>query len=472
MRGLRNSSWFLPSISLCLFYSLAWSFSPLRSWRNIFENSHQDRLIFNKEVIEDGGHPFVQLYGSPFGEDRGKKSFSASAASYWHDPVLFLEHGEDDETVSASKLSRLFNKEEKQPLQLLRSDLLRIYGSKSAGNKDHHVTFVCEIPRATTAKLEIIKDSTNNPISIDVDVVEDTKSGLMVKKGRHYKWASLTNYGSLPRTYSHPLVPDIYTHRLGDGDPIDALEICPTMEPCESGELYKVRILGALAMRDGNATDWKIISLRDGCFNHPSDELSDITSLGLDTIHVLPSHDLNNKDDAESLNPLMNLEDDIGNDAGDNFNEAFYSTGPIFDNAANDGPLTRSFLYFIRRGIDNGDNRFIDAAKSYFNPLLNSLKVWFKHYKRPIEKYMNGSQEMARLGGTPNKFDLSGKWADASTAYNVVQMHHQNWCLLLLPALQGLSKKIPEIGIDLDSGKDDLRRLQDWKNDCQLYILN
>jgi len=477
-KGIRKSAWFFPSIFLCLIYLFFWSISPLRR-SSIFENSQVElRLIFSKVVSEKGRsdvNQVIQLYGSNFEEDRIKKSYSAtaSAASFWHDPALYLEEdGDLYRTASTAKLSRSLHKRKES--KLLRSDSetgsVSSKSTETKSNTNHIVSFVCEIPRGSTAKFEIVKDVTNNPIIIDTELMEDITRGEMVKKGRHYKWPSLVNYGSLPRTYSHPLVPDMYTHRLGDGDPLDALEICPTMEPCESGELYNVLILGALAMRDGNTTDWKIITLREKCFNLPSDKLTDIANLGLNTIH-LSSHQLTRRDGLQaSSSQILNFEEsgEVIN-VDDNLDDAFnVDIGPIFDEGANDGPLFRSFIYFVRREIDDGNNRFIDAAKRYFNPLLSLLKIWFKQYKRPIEKYMVGNDEIVQLGGEPNRFDLSGKWVDASSAYNVVQVHHKNWCLVLRPVLQGQALRLPEVGIDLSIGINNLLRLKDWNDDCQL----
>jgi inorganic pyrophosphatase len=44
---------------------------------------------------------------------------------------------------------------------------------------------------------------------------------------------------------------------VGDDDPIDAIELSD--EPCEMGKVYRVKVLAALGMIDGNETDWKVI---------------------------------------------------------------------------------------------------------------------------------------------------------------------------------------------------------------------
>jgi inorganic pyrophosphatase len=476
---LLNSSWFFPSLLLCLIYSLIWLISPLRqvvSKNNIFTKKSGSRLIFNKVSLgEKGLNHRIHLYGSTFEDIDTSKRVISAAVSYWHDPVLFLQEIDKDllvsqtELVSQAKLSRI-SYTVGQHKQLIKSDLLRGVQDETIGSKnnvinDKFVTFICEIPRGTTAKLEIKKEEINNPIAIDIEfeIADESSRHEKIKKGRHYKWASLVNYGSLPRTYSHPTFLDIYTHRLGDGDPIDALEICPSMEPCESGELYKVKILGALPMRDGNTTDWKVIVLREDCFSIPTDKLTDISELGLDMISLSPvesERDVFLQEEVEEVKveeELLLTDDAI--------------TGPIFEKEVDDGLLRNSFLYFIRRGIDDGEGKFINEAKRYFVPLLKTIKEWFKQYKRDIVKKVNGNKEILSLSGEANKFDFNGKWIDATIASKVVQMHHKNWCLLLHPVLQG-EKKFEEIGINLDTEENHKERVRDWIEDCNESIIN
>lgn len=125
--------------------------------------------------------------------------------------------------------------------------------SHSSGTIEGHVlNFVCEIPIGSLAKMEIQKTLLYNPI------MQDTKND----QPRYYPWASLVNYGALPQTYEHPDIRDIFTNVGGDGDPLDAVDLDP--QPCFTGEVYPVRILGALALMDEDATDWKIITARVG----------------------------------------------------------------------------------------------------------------------------------------------------------------------------------------------------------------
>jgi inorganic pyrophosphatase len=121
----------------------------------------------------------------------------------------------------------------------------------TAGNGDKLFHFICEIPKGTTAKMEIHKSFEHNPI------VQDTKKGKL----REYKYkpeaGSTCNYGALPQTWEDPSTPHPDTQAGGDNDPIDVLQI--NDRPCTIGEIYKVRVLGTLAMVDDGETDWKLI---------------------------------------------------------------------------------------------------------------------------------------------------------------------------------------------------------------------
>jgi inorganic pyrophosphatase len=110
--------------------------------------------------------------------------------------------------------------------------------------------FVCEIPKGTTAKMEINKEAEFNPI------IQDTKDG----KPRFYKYkpevGSLVNYGALPQTWEDPNTPDTLTNVGGDNDPIDVLQV--NAQPCQIGDIQRVYVLGAFALVDDGETDWKV----------------------------------------------------------------------------------------------------------------------------------------------------------------------------------------------------------------------
>jgi len=114
------------------------------------------------------------------------------------------------------------------------------------------VNVVNEIPRFTNAKLEINKEEKMNPIK------QDTKNGkvrfitnVFPKKG--YIW----NYGAIPQTWESTEVEDKLVGCKGDNDPIDAIEIGSATK--RTGEVYRAKILGGIAMIDGGECDWKIL---------------------------------------------------------------------------------------------------------------------------------------------------------------------------------------------------------------------
>jgi inorganic pyrophosphatase len=128
-------------------------------------------------------------------------------------------------------------------------DIPLIAGTDREGDKLFH--FVCEIPKGTVAKMEIHKSFEWNPI------VQDTKKGKL----REYKYnpevGSLCNYGALTQTWEDPTSITKDTGVGGDNDPIDVMQI--NEKPCTVGQIYKVRVLGTLALVDGDETDWKLI---------------------------------------------------------------------------------------------------------------------------------------------------------------------------------------------------------------------
>lgn len=114
--------------------------------------------------------------------------------------------------------------------------------------------FVCEIPKGTTAKMEINKDAEFNPI------IQDTKKGKL----RYYQYnpevGSLVNYGAIPQTWEDPKHIEPATGKGGDNDPIDVLQL--NHEPCVMGSVQVVRVLGTFALVDGGETDWKVLVVR------------------------------------------------------------------------------------------------------------------------------------------------------------------------------------------------------------------
>lgn len=110
-------------------------------------------------------------------------------------------------------------------------------------------TFVCEIPAGTREKYEINKWAARNAI------MQDIKHDHLRLYYEPIPW----NYGAIPQTYESPQHRFAQTDAFGDGDPIDVVEI--GMRPMSVGMLATVRILGALALLDEEASDWKIIAI-------------------------------------------------------------------------------------------------------------------------------------------------------------------------------------------------------------------
>ena len=115
---------------------------------------------------------------------------------------------------------------------------------------DGRVTFVCEVPRGTTAKLEVSTGEALTPMRADTD-----SRG----RARELAWPALANYGMLPQTFEGPTADA--TGAPGDGDPLDALDLWPG--PCVKGEVFAARVVGALAFIDDGRADWKILVVRD-----------------------------------------------------------------------------------------------------------------------------------------------------------------------------------------------------------------
>eukprot|EP01095_Lingulamoeba_sp_RSL-Kostka_P016672 TRINITY_DN8231_c0_g1_i1.p1 TRINITY_DN8231_c0_g1~~TRINITY_DN8231_c0_g1_i1.p1 ORF type:complete len:257 (-),score=68.01 TRINITY_DN8231_c0_g1_i1:151-921(-) len=112
------------------------------------------------------------------------------------------------------------------------------------------VTFINEISKGTNAKMEMSKDEEHHPIK------QDLKNGDL----RFIKHGNLRyNYGYIPQTWEDPNEEQPYTKLLGDGDPVDVVEI--GTDPLSLGEVIEMKVLGVLALIDEGETDWKIIGI-------------------------------------------------------------------------------------------------------------------------------------------------------------------------------------------------------------------
>eukprot|EP00184_Porphyridium_aerugineum_P007969 CAMPEP_0184692060 /NCGR_PEP_ID=MMETSP0313-20130426/691_1 /TAXON_ID=2792 /ORGANISM="Porphyridium aerugineum, Strain SAG 1380-2" /LENGTH=302 /DNA_ID=CAMNT_0027149859 /DNA_START=55 /DNA_END=963 /DNA_ORIENTATION=+ len=112
------------------------------------------------------------------------------------------------------------------------------------------LNYVNEIPRGTSAKMEIATDEPHTPIK------QDIKKGKL----RFYQYGdSLINYGALPQTWEDPNDINADTKCGGDNDPVDFIEIGDQVMPM--GAVYPVKVLGVLALLDEGETDWKVIGI-------------------------------------------------------------------------------------------------------------------------------------------------------------------------------------------------------------------
>ncbi|XP_031484428.1 soluble inorganic pyrophosphatase 6, chloroplastic [Nymphaea colorata] len=110
--------------------------------------------------------------------------------------------------------------------------------------------FVVEIPKETSAKMEVATEELYTPIK------QDTKKGKL----RFYPYNINWNYGLLPQTWEDPSFanPEV-EGAFGDNDPVDVVEIGGRQ--AKMGEILKVKPLAALAMIDEGELDWKIVAI-------------------------------------------------------------------------------------------------------------------------------------------------------------------------------------------------------------------
>ena len=102
--------------------------------------------------------------------------------------------------------------------------------------------------------MEISTKDRMNPIK------QDTKKGKLryVKNSFPYK-GYIWNYGAIPQTWENPNEKDQHTGEMGDGDPIDIIDI--GYKVSKIGEVKQVKVLGVLGLVDDGETDWKVISI-------------------------------------------------------------------------------------------------------------------------------------------------------------------------------------------------------------------
>ncbi|GER43285.1 inorganic pyrophosphatase [Striga asiatica] len=157
--------------------------------------------IYNPQIrIQEEGLPETLDYRVFFLDDSGKK------ISPWHDIPLHLGDG-------------VFN-------------------------------FIVEIPKQSSAKMEVATDEVFTPIK------QDTKKGKL----RYYPYNINWNYGLLPQTWEDPSFANAEVEgAFGDNDPVDVVEIGESR--AKIGQVLRVKPLAALAMIDEGELDWKIVAI-------------------------------------------------------------------------------------------------------------------------------------------------------------------------------------------------------------------
>eukprot|EP01066_Platyproteum_vivax_P011606 Platyproteum_vivax@DN5265_c0_g1_i2.p1 len=87
--------------------------------------------------------------------------------------------------------------------------------------------------------------------------MQDVKNNRL----RSYGLDAIFNYGALPQTFENPTEKDKETGLMGDGDPLDVVEVSPRLIPI--GAVMPIKVLGVFCLIDQGEMDWKIIAI--GC---------------------------------------------------------------------------------------------------------------------------------------------------------------------------------------------------------------
>jgi inorganic pyrophosphatase len=122
---------------------------------------------------------------------------------------------------------------------------------RPAGKSDDFYTFVNEIPAGSFEKIEVSTHEPWNPLK------QDSKKG----KPRLYGLKTAFNYGCFPQTWENPWRHSKRIAAVGDGDPVDAVELGwlgGGAGALPLGAVTAVRVLGCLALIDEGEVDWKV----------------------------------------------------------------------------------------------------------------------------------------------------------------------------------------------------------------------
>ena len=143
---------------------------------------------------------------------------------------------------------------------LCECSLVRVYptfnlhGADPDANNKSIINFVVEIPRWTDGKIEIQREELLNPIFHDTN---DNGPRFVESVWPHKSYPFI--YGSIPQTWESPNFEHNFTNFEGDNDPMDLFDI--GQDVGYVGQVKQIKVLGCLALNDGNETDWKVLGI-------------------------------------------------------------------------------------------------------------------------------------------------------------------------------------------------------------------
>ena len=201
---------------------------PLTLTARLYPSSQVSRRFIQQKTSGHGPEWVTSTSGSPQTETFRlyfhHRSDPSKPLSPWHDIPLLSTNTSAKSTAKSSTANSSSNE--------------RLY---------HYVN---EIPRGSTAKMEVSTTNPHNPIA------QDIKKGKL----RHFTYGDIPfNYGCLPQTWEDPTTTHPITQCRGDNDPVDVVELSTT--PLTVGSVHTVRVLGVLALIDEGETDWKLLAV-------------------------------------------------------------------------------------------------------------------------------------------------------------------------------------------------------------------
>lgn len=117
--------------------------------------------------------------------------------------------------------------------------------------KEPIVNIVIEIPKHSSAKMEMSKDLEFNPI------IQDYKYDINNQPyNRYIKISYDINYGMIPQTWENNQR-KILNNMIGDNDPLDCIEISDKV--FYIGDVIEAEVLGSFCLIDQGEIDFKVI---------------------------------------------------------------------------------------------------------------------------------------------------------------------------------------------------------------------